>query len=171
MWKLALILAITGLTLGCSAQLEQRPELPTAIAGLASSDTVFETPGARITRSREDSGPTSTPAPWATALPPTPRPPAPPMAHPVAGQENCFECHYKDAYVPLPPDHIRRSTTTCLGCHSPEPPWRPPLITHAIAGREACLMCHLLGKNGAPVEPGDHAGRLNDTCLNCHQPK
>ena len=168
---LILVLGIAVLALGCSSQLIERPALPTAIAGVYSGDTVYSTPGPRVTRTHVDSGPTSTPAPFATALPPTPLPPAPEMEHPVADNEQCFNCHYPKAYYALPLDHVKRSLTTCLGCHRVQDPFIMPAIPHGVAGREACLMCHLQGKNGAPVEPGDHAGRLNDTCLNCHKPK
>ena len=159
------------LVLGCSPHLSDRPELPTAIPGLVSNDMVFATPEARRTRTPDYTGPTPTPAPWATALPPTPLPPAPVMGHELAGHENCFDCHTLTSFYKLPADHGRRALTTCLGCHAePEQP-NMPAIPHPVAGYEACLVCHLQGTNGAPAEPGNHAGRMNDTCLNCHKPQ
>lgn len=171
MRRLVLFFGIMGLALSCSPQPNERPALPTAMAGVYSGDIVYTTPGAKVTRAPVNNGPTSTPAPFATALPPTPLPPAPEMEHPVEGNEDCFNCHYRKAYYALPLDHARRSLTTCLGCHRVQDPYIIPQITHEIAGRESCLMCHLQGKNGAPVEPGDHGGRLNDSCIGCHKPK
>lgn len=159
------------LSMGCSSRLADRPALPTAIPGIASSDILYQTPEPRVKRTREPGGPTSTPAPWATELPPTPLPPPPAMGHDAGENVNCFECHYKGAYVPIPADHMRRKLNTCLGCHKPEPPWRTPFITHSIAGRQECLACHLQGQNSAPVEPGDHVGRMNDSCQSCHKIK
>ena len=162
---------ILVLVLGCSPHLADRPELPTAIPGLVSNDVVFATPGPRQTRTPANTGPTSTPAPWATRLPPTPLPPAPVLGHDLAGHENCSECHTLTSFYKLPADHAKRSLATCLGCHGEPIIYTIPAIPHPVAGHEACLVCHLQGKGGAPVEPGDHAGRMNDTCVNCHKPQ
>ncbi len=159
------------LVAGCSAQLGTRPALPTAIPGVSSSDVVFETAAPRGHKTQTPAGPTSTPAPWATELPPPPPPPAPPLGHVLGDHQDCLQCHSIGDFYSMPRDHARRSGTTCLGCHAVPGGGPLPGLTHPIAGREACLMCHLQGKNGAPVEPGDHAGRMNDTCLNCHKPK
>ncbi len=155
----------------CAPSLGERPALPTAIPGVSSSDIVFETPEPKGAKTPTPSGPTSTPAPWATELPPTPLPPPPQVGHVLAGHENCLECHTIDSFYSIPKDHVRRSAATCLGCHAVPEGGQAPRLVHAVPGREACLTCHLQGKNGAPAEPGDHAGRLNDSCLNCHQPK
>jgi hypothetical protein len=159
------------LAAGCGPRLVERPALPTAIPGLSSNETVFETPGPVGFGTPTPSGPTSTPAPWATSLPPTPLPPAPEMGHALAGRENCVQCHTLTSFYKLPADHAKRAPGTCLGCHSQPASLPAPMITHPVVGYEACLICHLQGKNGAPVEPGDHAGRMNDTCLSCHKPK
>jgi hypothetical protein len=161
---------IMVLSLGCSPQLGERPALPTAMAGVPSNGAIAST---RQGRTPTPDGPTSTPAPWATGLPPQPPPPAPIIPHELAGNEECVVCHTKASGLALPLDHARRKPGTCLGCHRVDIGWLPTPVPmgHALNGQEACLMCHLQGKNGAPVEPGDHAGRLNDTCLNCHKPK
>ncbi len=44
-----------------------------------------------------------------------------------------------------------------------------PDIPHTLEGRDNCLLCH--GPGGAKPVPADHAGRANDSCRVCHQPK
>lgn len=158
------------LALGCSPQFGERPALPTAISGVPSTGAGAATRQASLPT---PDGPTSTPAPWATALPPPPPAQAPVIPHELAESENCTKCHTRASGLALPADHARRKPGTCLGCHQVDVGWLPTPVPmgHAVLGHEACLMCHLQGNNGAPVEPGDHAGRLNDTCLDCHKPR
>lgn len=157
----------------CAPEQGPRPVLPTAIPGISSQDAEFSTPsGRRATPT--PGGPTSTPAPWATPLPPTPPPPAPGIPHDLAGKDDCLYCHKTKASFGIPPNHARRTNAMCRGCHglsSSAPQPAPPPIPHSIAGHEACLLCHLQGSNGAPPEPGDHAGRLSETCQTCHRTK
>ncbi|MFC2004805.1 hypothetical protein ACFLUY_01120 [Chloroflexota bacterium] len=40
-------------------------------------------------------------------------------------------------------------------------------MLHSLEGRDDCLMCH--GESAAKPFPADHAGRANDTCLECHK--
>jgi Zn finger protein HypA/HybF involved in hydrogenase expression len=47
----------------------------------------------------------------------------------------------------------------------------PPRIPHAVAGFVACQYCHSTGREGAPVNPANHAGYTNDVCLTCHKVK
>lgn len=157
------------LAMGCSPGLGERPALPTAILGVISHDGGAPMPNpegnAKIAQ-----GPTSTPAPWATPLPPTPLPKARAVSHNLIGKSDCLYCHRGPTYYRMPADHATRTNQTCLGCHatSSAPP-RP--VPHPKAGREACLVCHLIGINGARAVPGDHGGRLNDTCGTCHEIK
>lgn len=156
------------LAMGCSPHLGQRPELPTAAVGVASNGAVAPT---RVSHIPTPNGPTSTPAPWATALPTQLPPPAPVVPH-DASDTDCLRCHNKASGLPLPLDHSRRKPGTCLGCHAADAGYVPTPVPmpHGLAGHEACLTCHLQGQNHAPVVPGDHAGRTNDTCLQCHKP-
>jgi predicted CXXCH cytochrome family protein len=164
-----LVFGILAMAMGCSPQTRERPALPTAMAGVPSNGAVAPT---RQVRNSDLNGPTSTPAPWATALPTPLPPPAPLIPHEIVYSNQCLTCHRPHSQA-LPSDHTRRQETTCLGCHRLDEGFLPTPVPmgHALDGREACLMCHLQGKNGAPAVPGDHAGRLNDTCLNCHKPK
>lgn len=163
-----MVLAALALA-GCAPGLGARPAMPTAIAGLSAEGTVAATPGPRPTRT--PSGPTSTPAPWAT-----PAPTAIPamhvtMPHDIAYGTDCLDCHHvgmNNLDQVMPPDHKRRTNGECLGCHVMEVKPTPALVSHVVAGREACLTCHLQGNNNAPIVPGDHAGRMNDSCLGCH---
>ncbi len=161
-------LAVLLLSAACRPQLGPRDELPTAVAGVVSRDTVPTTP--LPGRSRAEAGPTSTPAPWATPIPPTWPAPAKIM-HSTAGKADCLTCHRSGQFA-VPPDHLRRKNETCLGCHSVN--YDAVLIAapmkHEVAGHEACLSCHTLATAGARPMPGEHTGRPEGTCLNCHKP-
>jgi hypothetical protein len=77
--------------------------------------------------------------------------PALPVPHPLAGHEDCLQCHTSPEATAVP-----------VG--------GPPAIPHTLVGREKCLACHQEGVGGAPRIPSDHAGRTNDVCQACHQP-
>lgn len=156
------------LALGCGPQLGERPVMPTVAVGVASNGAVAPTRQAHIPT---PNGPTSTPAPWATAIPTGLPAPAPLIPHDAADTD-CYRCHNAPSGMPIPLDHFRRQPGTCLGCHRVEEGSLPPpaLMPHPQKGHEACLICHLQGLNKAPIVPGDHAGRTNETCLQCHKP-
>lgn len=63
------------------------------------------------------------------------------------------------------------ATPAASGTPAAPPAGGPPFIPHPLEGRDQCLTCHQTGVGGAPKVPADHAGRTNDTCRNCHQPK
>jgi hypothetical protein len=152
---------------GCSSGLGERPALPAPVPGVISHEG--GTPALNLEGNpRIAQGPTSTPAPWATPMLPTPLPKARAISHNLIGKSDCLYCHRGPTYYRTPADHATRTNQTCLGCHSPSS-GPPPLVPHPRAGREACLVCHLTGKNGAHAVPGDHGGRLNDTCGTCHE--
>ncbi len=103
----------------------------------------------------------------------------PAIPHPTEGREACLACH--EAGVggasKIPDDHVGRTEETCGLCHAaagatptPASPVSPilPLIPHPVEEREACLSCHEAGVGGAPKTPGDHAGRTDETCRQCH---
>jgi hypothetical protein len=77
--------------------------------------------------------------------------PALPVPHPLAGHEDCLQCHTSPEATAVPAGG-------------------PPAIPHTLVGREKCLACHQEGIGGAPRIPDDHAGRTNDVCQACHQP-
>jgi hypothetical protein len=158
----------------CAPTLGERPELPTAVPGVVSAGggDVTVALGRRF-RGGASSGPTPTPAPWATPLPPTPRPGTPKIMHDLTGNQDCLGCHQGGRLRPLPDDHSKRTNEMCQGCHSvdygavlvkAEP------IPHELAGREQCLQCHLLSLEGARPMPGEHTGRSVQTCSSCHKP-
>jgi formate dehydrogenase gamma subunit len=117
--------------------------------------------------------PTNTPQPTAT---PTVTPeggeasPAsvPMISHPVAGREDCLECHAVDGPIPEPASHANYTLATCQVCHSikQENP-APPPIKHKIEGREECSRCHK-----ADLLPASHqeADITDENCLLCHTP-
>lgn len=39
------------------------------------------------------------------------------------------------------------------------------------AGRTVCQVCHATGVGGASINPPDHEGRLDSTCIDCHKPQ
>lgn len=161
------LISVLGFVLiGCAPDLSKSSALPTAIPGVISTDNETQSSKAKIAQ-----GPTSTPAPWATPLPPTPLPKnARPVSHNLVGKADCLYCHRGPTYYRMPADHATRTNQTCLGCHATTA-GPPRAVPHPKAGREACLVCHLTGKNGARAVPGDHGGRLNDTCGTCHEIK
>lgn len=166
-------LALAVFAAGCQPRLGPRPDLPTAVAGLVSTDEGLVTPFARRFRGEVMAGPTSTPAPWATPLPPTPRAGTPRVMHMKEGNSDCLGCHLGQLR-PLPDDHWKRTTNeTCLGCHSFD--YEAVLvaaapIAHERTGREACLKCHLLAIERARPMPGEHSGRSVESCGSCHKP-
>ncbi|MBI5304717.1 MAG: hypothetical protein HY868_21465 [Chloroflexi bacterium] len=163
-----LVVCLVLCATGCLPEIDDRPELPTAMPGnVVVINARAGTPASRENRTQVSDGPTSTPAPWATPLPPTPRPKARPLSHDLKGKADCLYCHKGPTYYRVPADHATRKNEMCLGCHSTAS-GPPPPAPHPKAGREACLVCHLTGKNKARPVPTDHGGRLNDTCAGCH---
>ncbi len=129
--------------------------------------------------------PTSTPAPPTT----TPAPgqptavrsdnaiPALPIDH--EGRQTCQVCHASGmADAPInPPDHEGRDDSTCQSCHKlegsssvPEQSIAaPPPVPTDHEGRTLCVACHTTGYAGSPLNPPDHAGRLDSSCKDCHK--
>jgi hypothetical protein len=146
--------------------------LPTAIPGVSLKSGEFAT---AIPKSNPSvRGPTSTPAPFATKLPPTPLPPPKGIPHDLKGKDDCLYCHKGKTYFAVPATHARRTNDSCLGCHnfsSSAPRPTPRAMPHSTTNRDACLMCHLRGDNGAKPIPGNHTGFTTDTCTNCHRSK
>ncbi len=183
-------LVVPVLAVGCELPaLGARPALPTALptAVPAEARRVTTVVSSNRAKTERTPGPTSTPAPLATALPPTPRPPIKAVSHSVEGREKCMGCH-SSPRLPAPPDHAGRPDSTCLGCHKvsasvPRPAAAGTAVgpgggvrtgpagtfAHSVEGREGCLLCHMRGTDGARPVPGDHGGRLNNTCLSCHR--
>ena len=151
----------------CAGPDGAQPALPTAFPGRLSIDAVQATPPAgRLT------GAIATRAPFATPLPATPRAGAPRITHDLMGKADCVYCHNSPTTLGMPPSHSLRTNAMCLGCHAvdssvPQPTLRA--AKHTLANKEACLLCHLGGENGARVVPASHAGRMNDSCRQCHQ--
>lgn len=114
----------------------------------------------------------------------------PQIPHAKEGRTDCLSCHEKgvNGAPKFPTDHTGRTNEMCVACHqfkpgaanaTPAPTATgpatsagvPPVIPHTLDGRDQCLTCHQTGVGGAPKVPATHAGRTNDTCKGCHQPK
>ncbi len=93
-----------------------------------------------------------------------------------SSREFCGLCH--DEVVGRPSgfpqvsleDHGGQST--CITCHSPHDAtfqiMGAPEVPHGLEGRDDCTSCHEIGRM-MPF-PGNHAGLISDTCLDCHAP-
>jgi hypothetical protein len=44
-----------------------------------------------------------------------------------------------------------------------------PMVPQDHVGRAVCNACHTTGAGGAPLNPADHEGRQDTSCLNCHK--
>jgi hypothetical protein len=94
----------------------------------------------------------------ALAPTPTPAPPLAPTATPA---------------VVSPTPGVASPTPTAIATATPTvaAPAAPPAVPHPLEGRGQCLLCHQAGIAGAKKVPDDHAGRSNETCTLCHQPR
>jgi hypothetical protein len=96
----------------------------------------------------------------------------PQVPHALGDRSNCQSCHSPherlDVVPPLVP-HTMEGRSDCLVCHgSPEIRGATlPKPPHSLEGRGDCLVCHNIGS--IKPFPGDHVGRTNSTCLNCHR--
>lgn len=155
--------------------LAPQSKLPTAVPGLSTKDQDYQTPISKRTRTPTPGGPTSTPAPFATRIIPTPVVVLPPQVpHSLAGKADCMYCHIGNTYFAVPADHRNRPNQTCLGCHRSSETSayaNPPAIPHSVEGRDNCLLCHFMGQNGAQPIPSSHTERGNDSCRSCHRVK
>ena len=120
---------------------------------------------------------------------PSPVPPATPeggslglpIPHPVAGQEQCLNCHAAGGVKPMPANHEGRPVESCQICHKPGPAATPggsgessssaaPAIPHTIEGDtyKDCTTCH--GADKIKPFPANHASFTTDSCQMCHKP-
>ncbi len=60
---------------------------------------------------------------------------------------------------------------TAVAQPTKKPSTGPAPLPTSHAGRAVCQVCHVSGVGGAPVNPPDHAGRLDAGCVDCHKPK
>jgi hypothetical protein len=78
---------------------------------------------------------------------------APAFPHPVAGQEQCDECHGPSGFKPVPLNHTGRPVESCRICHRPGHVAEPKTaskgkgglsaVPHATTGPyKNCLICH-----------------------------
>jgi cytochrome b subunit of formate dehydrogenase len=107
---------------------------------------------------------------------------APPIPHPIVGQEKCFQCHGKSGMKPMPVNHEGRPTESCRICHQLRPaPKReesvaekpvvtgPKPIPHPTEESvyKDCRICHGPGK--LKPNPASHANYPLTTCKACHR--
>jgi hypothetical protein len=90
------------------------------------------------------------------------------IPHPIAGREDCLECHGPEGPLPYPINHDVFELSDCQVCHAldgakpgPEP------VRHSLVERELCQDCH-----ERDILPQSHqeADFNNRKCLVCHPP-
>ncbi|MDP3062779.1 MAG: cytochrome c [Chloroflexota bacterium] len=106
--------------------------------------------------------PTPTPAPTPTPTP-TLQPGETPRPTPTPTNTPTPTATPTPAPTPTP-------TPTLVATPTPTPS-SAPAIPHSLEGKSACLACHGSGLPGIPQAPANHAGRTENTCTLCHQPK
>jgi formate dehydrogenase gamma subunit len=91
------------------------------------------------------------------------------IPHSLEGREDCLMCHAEGGTLPYPPDHVGRSSSTCLVCHATTVAEEhlPSTVKHDLEGREDCLMCHAVDLLPESHKTGEFS---NDDCLLCHTP-
>jgi len=112
---------------------------------------------------------------------------APPVPHPIEGQERCFACHGGTGASPVPADHEGRPVESCLICHELKPVAKPAVpasakpgepeaqqasgprpVPHPMTGPyENCLDCHGIGK--LKPFPENHSAYPVTSCAACHR--
>ncbi len=89
------------------------PAAPTATTAPAAAPTATTAPAA---------APTATKAPAAAASPTgASGSTAKQIPHPVAGMENCLQCHAAGGVKPVPASHKDYQNAQCQTCHKPKP--------------------------------------------------
>ena len=108
------------------------------------------------------------------ALKEKPEPPEEPenIPHTLGDRDVCSICHATDGIKPVSADHEGRPDGGCTGCHQPGVEETAPVVEaarigHTLDGRDICLNCHAADK--VKPNPEDHAGRAEETCIDCHQ--
>ena len=91
-----------------------------------------------------------------------------PMSHPVAGHENCANCHQPGGGVkPTPADHAGRTNDSCTACHQPpaaqpaaaQPATTPPSLTATPAPAQSAT---------AQAQPTPDPVAASAACRTCH---
>lgn len=67
----------------------------------------------------------------------------------------------------LPTPNPAKADSSKRMAAEPGVPGASPSIKHPLDGRAACLACH--GEDRTMPVPDSHAGRTNDTCMECHK--
>jgi cytochrome b subunit of formate dehydrogenase len=90
------------------------------------------------------------------------------ISHPIAGREDCLECHGPEGPLPYPLNHDVFELADCQVCHAldGEKPGPEP-VRHSLVERELCQDCHQ-----PDLLPQSHqeADFNNRKCLVCHPP-
>jgi len=90
--------------------------------------------------------------------------PVPLLGHPLAGWEECTECHSPQRLVQTAPGHDGIHAEQCLSCHK-ESTATAPARPHPPTQSQDCLDCH---GSTAPLPPA-MAERPESACFVCHQ--
>jgi hypothetical protein len=92
--------------------------------------------------------------------------PAPAMAHPLEGWQNCTECHATDRLVETAPGHSSLHKEDCLLCHAPAADQSPAPRPHHTYNGTACTACH--GNPAIPQAPLPQDMSERGNCWVCH---
>jgi hypothetical protein len=85
-----------------------------------------------------------------------------PRVHEIHAALNCSRCHGENKAAQPSDGHAPGSSP------SQSPNEGPPDILHSLVGHQDCLSCHGTSGGYAKQIPGDHVGRTNETCTECH---
>jgi hypothetical protein len=95
------------------------PAAPTATTAPAAAPTATKAPAPTTAPA---AAPTATKAPAAAASPTgASGSTAKQIPHPVAGMENCLQCHAAGGVKPVPASHKDYQNAQCQTCHKPKP--------------------------------------------------
>lgn len=102
---------------------------------------------------------------------------APLIPHPLAGYEDCVECHGRNGAIPYPANHLGWPNTSCTQCHLPADaaqgngaPLAPAAV--AIIGAQAIAATAIAPTTINAATPAEQVAKgesvFADRCTSCH---
>lgn len=106
---------------------------------------------------------------------------APLIPHPLAGYENCVECHGRNGAIPYPTNHLGWPNPSCTQCHLPADTLGltggtalPPAVLAALREQEVAdggikLLAEETGRQLTPAEQiATGESVFGERCASCH---